>query len=134
MTLRRRFALLSFPLHHERSATCLQGCMKSGPVETDNNTRYYEPESWRFGESPYHVVDGVGAINYMRHASGQIYGLSAPLARHLAKSRDMLHRFANEDVTVGAWLVGLEVVHVHEPRFCCQGRDSCESQVSLMAP
>ena len=99
--------------------------MKSGAVNTDKDRKYYEPEVWRFGESPYKG----GATNYMRHASGQIYGMSAALATYLARSGDVLHRFANEDVTVGAWLVGLEVEHLHEPRFCCQGRDSCQGQV-----
>lgn len=51
--------------------------MKSGAVNTNKRYKYFEPESWRFGESPYRG----GATNYMRHASGQIYGLSAPLAR-----------------------------------------------------
>ena len=58
-----------------------------------------------------------------------MYGLSAPLAAYLASSADILHRFANEDVTVGAWLLGLEVQHVHDTRFCCEGRDDCFNQV-----
>lgn len=105
--------------------------MKSGPVNTDENYKYYEPESWRFGESPYGPAY---ATNYMRHASGQIYGLSAPIAKYLSRSSDILHRFANEDVTVGAWLVGLEIQHVHDNRFCCQGHSACQGQVSPVCP
>lgn len=29
----------------------------------------------------------------------------------------MLHVFRNEDVSVGAWLSGLNVKYVHDPRF-----------------
>ena len=49
----------------------MQGCMKSGPVNTDATLKYYEPESWRFGESPY---SNGAAFNYPRHASGQVRG------------------------------------------------------------
>ena len=99
--------------------------MKSGPINTNKTRKYFEPESWRFGESPYRS----GAINYMRHASGQIYGLSASLVAYIVKNADMLHRFANEDVTMGTWLIGLDVIHEHQSRFCCEGRSSCMEQV-----
>jgi hypothetical protein len=34
-------------------------------------------------------------------------------------SRPILHRFANEDVSLGAWLIGLEVEHVDDRSMCC---------------
>jgi len=43
--------------------------MKSGQVLTDRRYKWFEPEYWRFGDP-----SGEGGINYMRHASGQIYG------------------------------------------------------------
>jgi hypothetical protein len=89
--------------------------MKSGPVLTDERYKWYEPGSWRFGEAT--VVDG--QANYPRHASGQVYGLSGPIARYIARAAPVLHRYANEDVTVGAWLLGLDVKHVDERRLCC---------------
>ena len=33
--------------------------------------------------------------------------------------RPILHRYANEDVSLGAWLLGLEVEHVDERSMCC---------------
>ena len=29
----------------------LQGCMKSGPVLTEKRFKWYEPDSWRFGDA-----------------------------------------------------------------------------------
>lgn len=31
------------------------GCMKSGPVLTDPNMKWYEPQSWRFGDATAEV-------------------------------------------------------------------------------
>ena len=67
----------------------------------------------------------------MRHASGQIYGLSGPVAKYIGRNGPILHRFANEDVTLGAWLVGLEITHVDERRMCCDSAEKCNAQVSL---
>lgn len=59
----------------------------------------------------------------------QVYGLSGPVARYIGRNGPILHRFANEDVTLGAWLVGLEVTHVDERRFCCDSAERCMAQV-----
>ena len=58
----------------------------------------------------------------------QVYGLSGPVARYIGRNGPILHRFANEDVTLGAWLVGLEVTHVDERRFCCDSAERCMAQ------
>ena len=42
--------------------------------------QWYEPDAWRFGD-PTHPE---GSINYMRHASGQIYGLSRQVGTAVA--------------------------------------------------
>lgn len=39
------------------------------------------------------------------------------------------YRFANEDVTLGAWLMGLEITHVDERRLCCDSAEKCSAQV-----
>lgn len=101
--------------------------MKSGQVLTDRRYKWFEPEYWRFGEA----AGAEGQINYMRHASGQIYGLSGPVAKYIGRNGPILHRFANEDVTLGAWLVGLEITHVDERRLCCDSAEKCNAQVSL---
>lgn len=99
--------------------------MKSGQVLTDRRFKWFEPEYWKFGDPA-----GEGGINYMRHASGQIYGMSAPVARYIGRNSPILHRYANEDVSVGSWLVGLDVTHIDENRFCCDSTAKCRAQVN----
>ena len=65
----------------------------------------------------------------MRHASGQFYGVSAPVARYIARSAAVLRRYANEDITVGSWMLGLDVEYVDERRMCCASTDECETRV-----
>lgn len=46
--------------------------------------------------------------------------------------RKLLHKYANEDVSLGAWFIGLEVEHVDEKRLCCgstNGNLTTSSQV-----
>ncbi|ONM35926.1 Mitotic spindle checkpoint protein MAD1 [Zea mays] len=38
----------------------------------------------------------------------------------------ILHRFANEDVSLGAWLIVLEVEHVDDRSMCCATPPDCE--------
>ena len=33
--------------------------------------------------------------------------------------RPILHKYANEDVSLGSWFIGLEVNHVDERNMCC---------------
>ncbi|KAK9691686.1 hypothetical protein RND81_09G212200 [Saponaria officinalis] len=92
------------------------GCMKSGPVLFQKGVKYHEPEHWKFGE--------IGN-KYFRHATGQIYAISRDLAEYISVNRDILHKYANEDVSLGAWLIGLEVEHVDDRSMCC-GTTDCE--------
>ncbi len=71
-----------------------------------------------------------GHANYMRHASGQIYGVSRQVARYVSQNSAILHRYANEDTSFGAWLLGLDIDYINEGRFCCQSRDQCSEQTS----
>ena len=69
----------------------------------------------------------------MRHASGQFYGISAPVARYVARSASVLYKYANEDITVGSWMVGLDVEYVDERRMCCASSDECATRVRCEA-
>ena len=71
--------------------------MKSGEVLTDKRWKWYEPEHWRFGD-PAGKED---KVNYPRHATGQIYGLSRPVARYIAQVR----RGAVAGWVVAGWAV-----------------------------
>ncbi|KAF8719693.1 hypothetical protein HU200_024439 [Digitaria exilis] len=93
------------------------GCMKSGPVLSQKGVKYYEPEYWKFGDE---------GNKYFRHATGQIYAVSRDLASYISINQPILHRFANEDVSLGAWLLGLEVEHVDDRSLCCATPRDCE--------
>ncbi|CAN0840786.1 Beta-1,6-galactosyltransferase GALT31A [Linum grandiflorum] len=93
------------------------GCMKSGPVLAQKGVKYYEPEYWKFGEE---------GNKYFRHATGQIYAVSKDLATYISVNRPILHRFANEDVSLGSWFIGLDVEHVDDRSLCCGSPPDCE--------
>lgn len=110
-------ALATTLARHRTKPRVYVGCMKSGPVLSDSNDKYHEPEYWKFGE--------VGN-NYFRHATGQIYAISNDLASYISTNRQILHKYANEDVSLGAWFIGLEVEHVDEHSMCCPTLLDCE--------
>ncbi|KAL6655470.1 hypothetical protein ACP70R_006296 [Stipagrostis hirtigluma subsp. patula] len=93
------------------------GCMKSGPVLSDKNAKYHEPEFWKFGE------DG---NKYFRHATGQLYAISKDLATYISINKPILHKYANEDVSLGAWFIGLDVEHIDDRDMCCGTPPDCE--------
>ncbi|XP_073308249.1 probable beta-1,3-galactosyltransferase 2 isoform X1 [Primulina huaijiensis] len=93
------------------------GCMKSGPVLAQKGVRYYEPEYWKFGEQ---------GNKYFRHATGQLYAISKDLASYISINQHVLHKYANEDVSLGAWFIGLDVEHIDDRRLCCGTPPDCE--------
>ncbi|KAL2498534.1 Beta-1 [Abeliophyllum distichum] len=93
------------------------GCMKSGPVIYQKNVKYHEPQYWKFGEE---------GNKYFRHATGQIYAISKDLAKYISTNLPILHKFANEDVSLGAWFIGLEVEHIDDHNMCCGTPPQCE--------
>ncbi|CAN7094474.1 unnamed protein product [Brassica rapa subsp. narinosa] len=101
---------------HRHKPRVYIGCMKSGPVLTKKTAKYREPEFWKFGEE---------GNKYFRHATGQIYAISKDLATYISNNQPILHKYANEDVTLGSWFIGLEVEHIDDGNFCCSTPD-CE--------
>ncbi|KAG5031335.1 hypothetical protein JHK85_015317 [Glycine max] len=93
------------------------GCMKSGPVLSRKDVKYHEPEFWKFGEE---------GNKYFRHATGQIYAISKDLATYISINKPILHKYANEDVSLGAWFIGLEVEHIDDRNMCCGTPPDCE--------
>uniref|UniRef100_A0A803PMC6 Hexosyltransferase n=2 Tax=Cannabis sativa TaxID=3483 RepID=A0A803PMC6_CANSA len=104
-------------MRHRSKSRVYIGCMKSGPVLAQKGVRYHEPEYWKFGE------DG---NKYFRHATGQIYVLSKDLATYISVNKHILHRYANEDVSLGSWFIGLDVEHIDDRSFCCGTPPDCE--------
>ncbi|XP_022777417.1 probable beta-1,3-galactosyltransferase 1 isoform X2 [Durio zibethinus] len=102
---------------HRKKPRVYVGCMKSGPVLARKGVKYHEPEYWKFGE--------VGN-KYFRHATGQLYAISKDLATYISINQNVLHKYANEDVSLGSWFIGLDVEHVDDRRLCCGTPPDCE--------
>ena len=52
----------------------------------------------------------------------QTYVLSMPeviMIKIFISYRQILHKYANEDVSVGAWFIGLDVEQIDDRSFCC---------------
>ncbi|GLU00990.1 hypothetical protein SLE2022_183200 [Rubroshorea leprosula] len=103
--------------HHRSKPRVYVGCMKSGPVLSQKTVKYHEPEYWKFGEE---------GNKYFRHATGQIYAISKDLATYISINQPILHKFANEDVSLGSWFIGLEVEHIDDRNMCCGTPPDCE--------
>ncbi|KAL5714471.1 Beta-1 [Ranunculus cassubicifolius] len=102
---------------HRSKPRIYMGCMKSGPVLAQKSVKYHEPEYWKFGEE---------GNKYFRHATGQIYVISKDLATYISINEHILHKYANEDVSLGSWFIGLEVEHIDERNMCCGTPPDCE--------
>lgn len=104
-------------IRHRKKPRVYIGCMKSGPVLAQKGVKYHEPEYWKFGE--------VGN-KYFRHATGQLYAISKDLASYISLNKHILHKYVNEDVSLGSWFIGLDVEHVDDRRLCCGTPPDCE--------
>ncbi|XP_039065348.1 probable beta-1,3-galactosyltransferase 2 isoform X2 [Hibiscus syriacus] len=102
---------------HQKNPRVYIGCMKSGPVLSQKGVRYHEPEHWKFGEA---------GNKYFRHATGQLYAISKDLASYISINQHVLHKYANEDVSLGSWFIGLDVEHIDDRRLCCGTPPDCE--------
>ncbi|XP_039170618.1 probable beta-1,3-galactosyltransferase 8 [Eucalyptus grandis] len=111
--------LVSTLAMHRSKPRIYIGCMKSGPVLSLKDEKYHEPEFWKFGEE---------GNKYFRHATGQLYAISKDLASYISTNSPILHRYANEDVSVGAWFIGLEIEHVDERSMCCGTPPDCAAK------
>ncbi|KAE8723482.1 putative beta-1,3-galactosyltransferase 14 [Hibiscus syriacus] len=99
---------LSLLLAKERShSQTYLGCMKKGPVFTDPKLKWYEPLSSLLGKE------------YFLHAYGPIYALSSDVVASLVALRnDSFRMFSNEDVTIGAWMLAMNVNHEDSRTLC----------------
>eukprot|EP00210_Caulerpa_lentillifera_P004025 g3840.t1 len=83
------------------------GCMKHGHVWSTENSRWYEPK---------HLLLGG---DYFLHAYGSIYAVQRKVVENvILRNFNSLRHFANEDVTVGSWMLGQNVVHFEDMRLC----------------
>ncbi|KAG6573186.1 putative beta-1,3-galactosyltransferase 2, partial [Cucurbita argyrosperma subsp. sororia] len=103
-------------VRHRNKPRVYIGCTKSGPVLSKKGVKYHEPEYLRFGDE---------GNKYFRHATGQLYGISKDLATYILQNQDVLHKYANEDVSLGSWFVGLDVEQVDDKKLCCSTPPGC---------
>ncbi|KAG7572312.1 Glycosyl transferase family 31 [Arabidopsis suecica] len=83
------------------------GCMKKGPVITDPKLKWYEKQGNLIGNE------------YFLHAYGPIYVLSAEIVASIAAARNgSLRMFNNEDVTIGSWMLAMDVHHEDNRALC----------------
>ncbi|XP_057959299.1 probable beta-1,3-galactosyltransferase 12 [Malania oleifera] len=83
------------------------GCMKKGPVVTDPKMKWYEKSGDLLGNE------------YFLHAYGPLYVLSAEVVASLVAARNnSLRMFSNEDVTIGSWMLAMNVHHEHNKAMC----------------
>ncbi|KAI6679949.1 hypothetical protein NL676_033830 [Syzygium grande] len=83
------------------------GCMKKGPVVTDPKLKWYEKSGHLIG------------TEYFLHGYGPIYVLSAEVVASLATARNnSLRMFSNEDVTIGSWMLAMNVYHEDNRAIC----------------
>ncbi|GAY57650.1 hypothetical protein CUMW_181070 [Citrus unshiu] len=83
------------------------GCMKKGHVITDPKMKWYEKSGHLIGNE------------YFLHAYGPIYVLSANVVASLAAARNnSLRMFSNEDVTIGSWMLAMNVHHEDNRAIC----------------
>ncbi|KAM7490539.1 hypothetical protein LguiA_033460 [Lonicera macranthoides] len=78
------------------------GCMKKGPVFTDPKFKWYEKSGHLIGKE------------YFLHAYGPIYVLSAEVVASIAIARNN----SNEDVTIGSWMLAMNVHHEDNRAIC----------------
>ncbi|KAL3508756.1 hypothetical protein ACH5RR_028157 [Cinchona calisaya] len=99
---------LSLLLAKERShSQTYLGCMKKGPVFTDPKLKWFEPLGHLLGKE------------YFLHAYGPLYALSADVVASLVALRNNSFRmFSNEDVTIGAWMLAMNVNHENDKLLC----------------
>ncbi|CAN6841833.1 unnamed protein product [Brassica oleracea] len=91
------------------------GCMKKGPVITNPKLKWYEKQGNLIGNE------------YFLHAYGPMYVLSAEIVASLASARNgSLRMFNNEDVTIGSWMLAMDVHH-EDNRALCEPRCSPKS-------
>lgn len=87
--------------HRPEEFVYLGNIYQQAHVFTDPNNKYYEPK-----------FRDCGSI-YPPFATGIGYALSAPVVNWIAHAPGPLRVLANEDTTVGLWLMPLDVKRVH---------------------
>ncbi|KAJ0968142.1 hypothetical protein J5N97_025059 [Dioscorea zingiberensis] len=57
---------------------------------------------------------------------GHVYAISKDLSTFISVNRHILHKYANEDISLGSWFIGLDVEHIDERSFCYGTTQDCK--------
>jgi len=78
---------------------------------------YFDGTSDVQKEGKHKETEWIACDKYVPFALGGGYVLSKDLIIYIVKNRDNLSFFANEDVSVGTWLIPLNITRKHDWRF-----------------
>uniref|UniRef100_A0A914E9V7 Hexosyltransferase n=1 Tax=Acrobeloides nanus TaxID=290746 RepID=A0A914E9V7_9BILA len=70
-----------------------------------------------FRKGKWKEPDWILCDRYLPYQLGGGYVLSYNLAKFISDNIKLLKFYKSEDVSVGAWLAGLDVKYIHDPRF-----------------
>uniref|UniRef100_A0A0N4ZHP0 Hexosyltransferase n=1 Tax=Parastrongyloides trichosuri TaxID=131310 RepID=A0A0N4ZHP0_PARTI len=70
-----------------------------------------------FKKGKWKEVDWILCDRYLPYQLGGGYVISSSLVAYIANNLPLLKIYKSEDVAVGAWLAGLDVKYLHDPRF-----------------
>ncbi|XP_024456039.1 beta-1,3-galactosyltransferase 7 isoform X2 [Populus trichocarpa] len=73
-----------------------------------------------------HVNLGMLASTLARHRSKPRVYIGCMKSGPVLSQRPILHKYANEDVSLGAWFIGLEVELIDDRNMCCGTPPDCE--------
>lgn len=110
-------------------------------ITWNRGVRYHEPEYWKFGENGNkyfrHATGQLYAISKdlasfislnrscfnsrptLRVRNHYILLTVCVIVIFVICYRHVLHKYANEDVSLGSWFIGLDVQHIDDRRLCC---------------
>ncbi|KAL0326266.1 UNVERIFIED_CONTAM: Beta-1,3-galactosyltransferase 7 [Sesamum radiatum] len=73
-----------------------------------------------------HVNLGSLAANLARHRSKPRVYIGCMKSGPVLAQKPILHKYANEDVSLGSWFIGLEIEHIDDRNMCCSTPPDCE--------
>ncbi|KAH9726066.1 putative beta-1,3-galactosyltransferase 8 [Citrus sinensis] len=73
-----------------------------------------------------HVNLGMLVNTLANHKSKPRIYIGCMKSGPVLSQKPILHRYANEDVSLGSWFIGLEVEHVDDRSMCCGTPPDCE--------
>nr|KAJ0218020.1 hypothetical protein LSAT_V11C300151940 [Lactuca sativa] len=73
-----------------------------------------------------HVNLGMLASTLHRHQTKPRVYMGCMKSGPVLSQKEILHKYANEDVSLGAWFIGLDVEHIDDRNMCCGTPPECE--------